>query len=60
MYRGKVTAVDASGVYVQTAEYGTLGPCQYVGAAPDPDDPVLVTDVGSDSQPDLIVIGVLT
>ena len=31
MYRGKVTAVDASGVYVQTAEYGMLGPCQYVG-----------------------------
>ena len=42
MYRGKVTAVDASGVYVQTAEYGMLGPCQYVGAVPDPDDPVLV------------------
>ena len=59
MYRGKVTAVDASGVYVQTAEYGCWA-MPVRRAAPDPDDPVLVADVGSDSQPDLIVIGVLT
>ena len=30
MMRGKVTAVDAKGVYVQTAEFGVLGPCQAV------------------------------
>lgn len=60
MYRGKVTKVDTKGVYVQTAEFGVLGPCQYVGAAPDPGDPVLVADVGDEAAPDLIVIGVVS
>jgi len=60
MYRGKVTAVDAKGVYVQTAEFGVLGPCQYVGTVPDPDDSVVVADVGGEAAPDLIVIGVLS
>lgn len=56
MMRGKVTAVDAKGVYVQTAEYGTLGPCQYttpVGVG----ESVLVVDVGDEAAPDLIVVG---
>ena len=56
MYRGKVTAVDAKGVYVQTADYGTIGPCQVVGATPDVDDMVLAANVGTDVAPDLVVL----
>lgn len=60
MYRAKVTAVDASGAYIQTAEYGVLGPCQRIGAAPDVDDMVLAVNVGTASAPDLIVVGTIT
>ena len=60
MYRGKVTKVDAKGVYVQTADFGVIGPCQVVGATPDVDDMVLLSDVGSDAMPDLVVVGRLT
>ncbi len=60
MYRAKVTAVDASGAYIQTAEYGVLGPCQVVGATPDVDDMVLAVNVGTASAPDLIVVGTIT
>ena len=51
MYRGKVTAVDASGVYVQTAEYGTLGPCQAVVANYAVGDMVLCVNVGDEASP---------
>lgn len=56
MFRGKVTAVTSAGVYVQTAEFGTLGPCQYVGAKPKADDMVVVADMGADAMPDLVVL----
>lgn len=56
MYRGKVTKVDAKGVYVQTADFGTIGPCQVVGATPDVDDMVLAANVGTDVAPDLVVL----
>lgn len=59
MYRGKVTKIDAKGAYVQTAEYGTLGPCQWANSRPVVGASVLVADVGSESQPDLIVIGAI-
>lgn len=59
MYRGKVTKVDAKGVYVQTAEFGVLGPCQAAGATPSVDDMVLAANVGSGVEPDLVVLGVL-
>ena len=60
MMRGKVTAVDASGVYVQTAEYGTLGPCQAVVANYTTDDMVLCVNVGDEASPELVVVGRLT
>ena len=59
MMRGKVTAVDAGGAYVQTADFGVLGPCQWTGERPVVGTAVLVADVGSDSQPDLIIIGAI-
>ena len=60
MMRGKVTAVDASGVYVQTAEYGTLGPCQAVVANYAVGDMVLCVNVGDEASPELVVVGRLT
>ena len=60
MMRGKVTAVDANGVYVQTAEYGTLGPCQAVVANYAVDDMVLCVNVGDEASPELVVVGRLT
>jgi hypothetical protein len=60
MYRGKVTAVDASGVYVQTAEYGTLGPCQAVVANYYVDSMVLCVNVGDEASPELVVVGQLS
>ena len=60
MYRGKVTAVDAKGVYVQTAEFGVLGPCQAVVANYAVGDMVLCDNVGDEAAPDLIVVGKLT
>lgn len=60
MYRGKVTKVDTKGVYVQTAEFGTIGPCQAVVANYAVGDMVLLSDVGSEAAPDLIVVGKLT
>lgn len=60
MMRGKVTAVDASGVYVQTAEYGTLGPCQAVVANYAVADMVLCVNVGDEASPELVVVGRLT
>ena len=60
MYRGKVTAVDAKGVYVQTAEFGLLGPCQAVVANYAVGDMVLCDNVGDDTSPELVVVGRLT
>ena len=60
MYRGKVTKVDAKGVYVQTADFGVIGPCQAVVANYAVGDMVLLSDVGSDAMPDLVVVGRLT
>lgn len=60
MMRGKVTAVDASGVYVQTAEYGTLGPCQAVVANYTVGDMVLCVNVGDEASPELVVVGQLS
>lgn len=59
MLRGKVTNVTSAGVFVQTADFGTLGPCQYVGPAPAAADMVLLSNVGSDVEPDLVVVGKL-
>lgn len=56
MIRAKVTAVDANGVYVLTADYGTIGPCQVVGPTPAVDDMVLAANVGTDVAPDLVVL----
>ena len=60
MMRGKVTAVDASGVYVQTAEYGTLGPCQAVVANYYVGSMVLCVNVGDEASPELVVVGELS
>ena len=58
MMRGKVTAVDASGVYVQTAEYGTLGPLPWLGTKPAVGASVLLDDTGGNpATPDLVVLG---
>ncbi|MEZ5119656.1 MAG: cellulase family glycosylhydrolase [Candidatus Nanopelagicales bacterium] len=59
MIRGQVTAVDSSGVYVQTVDYGTLGPCQSVAANYVVGDMVLCVDVGDAASPDLVVVGVM-
>ena len=60
MMRGKVTAVDAKGVYVQTAEFGVLGPCQAVAANYYVNSMVLCVNVGDEAAPELIVIGELS
>ena len=60
MYRGKVTQVDSSGVWVTTADFGLLGPCQAVVANYAPGDMVLCVDVGEAASPELVVVGRLT
>ena len=60
MYRGKVTQVDSSGVWVTTADYGLLGPCQAVVANYTAGDMVLCVNVGDDTSPELVVVGKLT
>ena len=60
MLRGKVTNVTSAGVYVQTADFGTVGPCQAVVANYAVGDMVLLSNVGSDAAPDLVVAGKLT
>jgi hypothetical protein len=60
MFRGKVTNVDTKGVYVQTAEFGTLGPCQAVVANYAVGDMVLCDNVGDEASPELVVVGRLT
>jgi hypothetical protein len=57
MFRGKVTNVTSAGVFVQTADFGTLGPLQWAGPRPVVGWSVLVADVGDASAPDLIVVG---
>ena len=59
MLRGKVTAVTDAGVFVQTADY-TVGPCQAVIANYSVGDTVLLSNVGDDASPDLVVVGKLT
>ena len=58
MHRGRVTAVDAKGVYVRA---GSLGQgvflCGLVGARPAVGASVLVADTGDPGCPDLTVIG---
>lgn len=59
MYRGQVTAVDASGVYVLIpALHPTVafGPLDRVGAKPAVGARVLVADCGDESTPDLVVM----
>lgn len=60
MLRGKVTKVTSAGVFVQTADFGTVGPCQAVVANYSVGDMVLMSNVGSDAAPDLVVVGKLT
>ena len=60
MHRGRVTAVDAKGVYVRAASLGQgVFLCAHVGAAPSVGDSVVVADTGTPGFPDLIVIGVV-
>lgn len=59
MLRGKVTNVTSAGVFVQTADFGTVGPCQAVSANYYVGDMVLLSNVGDDSAPDLVVVGKL-
>lgn len=60
MFRGKVTKVTSAGVYVQTADFGTVGPCQAVNAPYTAGDMVLCVNVGDDTSPDLVVIGTVS
>ena len=60
MYRGKVTQVDSSGVWVTTADFGLLGPCQAVVANYAVNDMVLCVNVGEAASPELVVVGHLT
>ncbi len=60
MLRGKVTNVTSAGVFVQTAEFGAVGPCQAVLANYAVGDMVLLSNVGSDAAPDLVVVGKLS
>jgi hypothetical protein len=60
MLRGKVTNVTSAGVFVQTADYGTLGPCQAVVANYAVADMVLLSNVGDEASPELVVVGRLT
>ena len=60
MLRGKVTNVTSAGVFVQTADFGTVGPCQAVLANYAVGDMVLLSNVGTDIAPDLVVVGKLT
>lgn len=59
MFRGKVTAVTDAGVYVLCADVAStpIGPCQAVVAPYAVNDQVLVVNVGTDVQPDLVVVG---
>ena len=57
MLRGKVTNVTSAGVFVQTADFGTVGPCQWTGERPVVGTSVLVADVGNASAPDLVIVG---
>lgn len=63
MYRGKVTKVTGSGVYVLVPDIHPtvpLGPCQHMLTVSE-GDAVLVADVGdSPVTPDLIVLGVIS
>ena len=60
MYRGQVTAVTTGGIFVQTADYGTLGPLQAVTAPYAAGDYVLLANTGDDTAPDLVVVGTLS
>jgi hypothetical protein len=60
MLRGKVTNVTSAGVFVQTADYGTVGPCQAVVANYAVGDMVLCDNVGDEASPELVVVGRLT
>jgi hypothetical protein len=62
MFRGKVTAVTDAGVYVLCADVAStpIGPCQAVVASYTVGDAVLVVNVGTDVQPDLVVVGKVT
>lgn len=60
MFRGKVTNVTSAGVFVQTADFGTVGPCQAVNASYTAGDMVLCVNVGDDTSPDLVVIGTVS
>lgn len=60
MLRGKVTNVTSAGVFVQTADYGTVGPCQAVAAPYTVGDAVLCVNVGTESAPDLVVVGTVS
>jgi hypothetical protein len=61
MFRGKVTAVTDAGVYVLCADVAStpIGPCQAVTGPYAVGDMALVVNVGTDAQPDLVVVGVI-
>ena len=56
--RGRVTNVATAGVFVRVAALGpdVVGPLEWVGVQPAPDDGVLVFNAGSESAPDLLVM----
>ena len=57
MFRGKVTKVTTAGIYVQTADFGAVGPCQWTESAPAVGDMVVLGNVGTEAAPDLVVLG---
>ena len=60
MFRGKVTAVDARGVYVLVPDLHptvAFGPCQWAGARPAAGATVLCVDVGDAASPDVVIVG---
>lgn len=62
VHRGRVSAVDTAGVFVRVAALGpdVVGPLEWLGTKPGVDEGVLVLNAGSESAPDLVVVGELT
>ena len=57
MIRGRVSAVDAQGVYVRTFRFGLSGPLPWIGTRPAVGASVVLADCGGAGMPDLIVVG---
>lgn len=62
VHRGRVSAVDTAGVFVRAAALGpdVVGPLEWLGTKPGVDEGVLVLNAGSESAPDLVVVGTAT